>query len=584
MSASSAAARSASARSYRSRAARRGRRVRFRAAVFVRRLPKGFCQQRLEARQTLPVVADGRPDHSRPFLGGQFRHALLVLGRRQQPHHPALVRVGQLDQVPQAGEPLDGPVERSQGIALCADRTHQGPVVEGREHGPHGFQGAFEQRNGFPCRGNRACGLRSAGVTGRQVDHRLHLPQDAPGPRRRVLLPVAQVTRREPRRRLALQSGLHGDLRVVECRQRLRVGEHRQLVPRDRLQHGHGIQQLLAGALEFRERRVAAPVRPFTFQAPQAPARVAQGLAGALQVFVQALELQRPRALLRRHLLLPPRFDVCPLFRRQVGNVRGFGKEGTLTNGQGLESVPEPRRIGPRPSGLDCAEQPPQPVPDTALVVDDPVQPGLQPIALVQLVGELLNAAQDHLQVDAGVLVTLGRQAHGVVEPRRTVAQPVDRVRRRAGGSVGLSGQRDPEVERRPVAQLRVRTGRVAGCEKPVRRDRGRPGLQLLQRAVVPLPGTLPGRLGRAGVRVHRRLRAGIRRVHHGGRGGFVRRYRGRGQANPRARDPAGQSQDGQAGPAHHYGPSGRTGALAPALPTHTAPTSASTAASANQR
>ena len=102
-----------------------------------RTLAQGLREQRLHAPEPLPVVADHGAHHAGAILRRHLRYVFLVLRRRQQRHDAALVRVRQLDEVPQPREAFDGPVERPEGRGLLPHSVDERAIVEGPQHGAH---------------------------------------------------------------------------------------------------------------------------------------------------------------------------------------------------------------------------------------------------------------------------------------------------------------------------------------------------------------------------------------------------------------------------------------------------------------
>ena len=82
--------------------------------------------------------------------------------------------------------------------------------------------------------------------------------------------------------------GLEPDASFGEIGEPARVCGQGQFVRRHGLQHRHRVQELLVGALEFRERRIGATVRPFALARAQATAAVADGLPGSMHIVFEA--------------------------------------------------------------------------------------------------------------------------------------------------------------------------------------------------------------------------------------------------------------------------------------------------------
>ena len=289
-----------------------------------------------------------------------------------------------------------------------------------------------------------------------RCQHRLENAEHAAGARRGVFLPIAQVLGREPRRwRFVLQRRRF----VLERREHTGVQNQFALVARHGVQHGHRIAQLLPGALQFGQRGVDAPMGVFALQAPQAAAGIAQGLPGAFQKVVHGSQPVGAGLLLRRAFLGGGLLDEEALLGGQVDAVARFRHEHPLAGGQRFEVRAEAQRLGARALLRHLAEQLAHLIAHTALIVDQSIQPPLELVAFVQLVGELQDPPRDQLQVDAGVVVAGGGQAHRVVEPRRALPQQVDDFLQRrlllaifrgrlggigVGGKIRLRGQRQP--------------------------------------------------------------------------------------------------------------------------------------------
>ena len=245
--------------------------------------------------------------------------------------------------------------------------------------------------------------------------------------------------------------------------------EQQRLVLGNAPQHGHRIEQLLACPLELGERSLRALVRTLGLQTPEAPPRIAERLARLLQPGVERIELERANAFLLRAPGLVPGLDERPFLGSQIADAAGFSEQRTFERRKLLELPLEPDGFGARALGLDRRMQSAHAVAQSALIVDDPVKPRLEPVALVQLIGELLDPAQHDLEIDAGVVVRLRREPDRVVEPGRARAQRLDgpfgflRLLR-----VGPGGERNAQVERRAVTQVDVGACLVARREKPV--------------------------------------------------------------------------------------------------------------------
>ena len=345
-------------------------------------------------------------------------------------------------------------------------------------------------------------------------------------------------------------------------------------------QHGDGIAQLLPRALQFGKRRVGAAMAAFPLQTPQAAARVAERLPGALQIVGYVGELVSAGLLLRRALFRRRLLDEQPLLGGEIDGVAHLRHQHPLPGRNVVEVGTESQRIGAGVALGDGGEQLPHLIAGAALIVDQPVQAACQLVALLELIDELQNASGDKLQVHPGVVVRRRSKTHGVVEPRGALTQEVqggfhiDLVLGSAGGGrfgIRLGRQGQTQVEGHPVPQLRVGTGVVARRQERLRGAGGVPLRQALQPEVVVAAG---------GKRRRRRAFVGCRLniLRHRRRGGGGQRggFRSLGP-NPRR----GQQRRGGNDPARRHRPAVRGGR--PGAATQTAPSKHRLAASASQ-
>ena len=237
---------------------------------------------------------------------------------------------------------------------------------------------------------------------------------------------------------------------------------------------------------------------------------------------------------------------------------------------------------------LRVRQQLPQLVAQATLIVDDSVQTGFQVAVPIDLVRQLLDAAQHDLEIDARVVLAFRGQSCRIAEPRRAGTQRRDRLLRLFfDRRVRLSGERHSQVERRPVAQDRVPAGVVPRGEESSC-SAGEVALIQAFEARVVLSARSERILGRGWfrrrlVRCGRRRRAGA---------GILGRDLSRVPRRVRHRDDNERTNNDQEPaqwveqPAH-----GRTVPVAASLPrpapvdpTHTAATSDSSAPSTNHR
>ena len=399
----------------------------------------------------------------RPFGSAQGRPRFTV--RRQQRDDALLAAVRQLDEALEAGEQFDGRAQAGTGSLLF--RHGGGGVLLGERGygGTHGSKGVFERRRGLGYRLQRALAIRLCLGGGRVAGlgrHGVELAEHAAGAGTDLLLAFAQVRGCQPRwwrPRLWLGGGRNREGRGVR--------REFDFVAQHGLQHLHRVQQLLPGPFERREGGVRPAVGAFSFQPSQASPRVAQGLASPFEIVGRRRKLVRAALLFRRALGIRQLLDEQPFLRRQVHAVAHLGQERPLAAGQAVEFGLEAQgfRVG---AGLaDVGQQAAQPIAHTALVVDQPVEGRCEPVAGVQLIGQLQDAAGDQLQVHAGIVVFRRRQPHRVVEPGRGLAQSLDGLRR-LGVLANALRQRIAEIEGGAIAQLGIRAGVVSGGKERV--------------------------------------------------------------------------------------------------------------------
>ena len=516
-------------------------------------------QQRLQPAQT-PLAGEHQvAEQFAPLrlvqllpAGVVVRALRRLLRRREQSDHVLLPAVGEFDQPLGVREQFDGVAQRHQGGVLRRQRAGRIAAAKRSERFAHVGEAVVQHRRGLPDgRPGARLVVRFRRRFGGRQGHRLEDVEHAAGARRGVFLPVAQVLGGEPCGRGALQRS-----RVAEQRrQRGGVQDQFALVARHRVQHGNRIPQLLPGALQFGERRIDSPMGAFALQSPQSPAGVARRLAGTLQEAGDATEPVGAGLLFRGALLGGCLFDEQTLLGGQIDAVPHLRDQHSLPRGECLELGLETERFRARSLFGHRAEQLAELIPHAALIVDQPVQPALQLVAFVHLIGELPNAPRDQLQIDAGVVVARRSEAHRVVEPRRALAKEVDHlrggrllvlvafVRWRRGvvgrGEVRLRGQRQPQIERGAVAQLGIGPGLVPGGEKRLGRRVRIAGRQLFEPQVVLAAGRERGGFfGRGGVWPGRRgLALGLLRLLLGFGCRLRRAPRGRHQQHETAED-----------------------------------------------
>ena len=345
-----------------------------------------FLQERLQPFEALSVLLAQGEYRLRAFGAVELGAGAGGLGVQQR-DDAALAGIGELHQFLDASEPLDGLRQGCQRLVLSGHGGGRIRLFKRRDGIAHRRQAAVQNRHRF-----RDCLQRTriffVGRLWWRSHHRLEPAEHAAAAGGDVLLAFGEMLVGQPCGHGLVQ--LQGF--VAKGRERRGVVEQLQLIAHRRLQHLHRVQQLLAGALQFGQRRIGAAVAALALQAPEQSPRVAQGLARALQIVGQGRQLVGAALLFHRAFLGRRLLDEQALLGGQVDAVAHFRQQRPLAAGQRLERAAETERFGTGLLGFDVHQQSAHVVAQAALIVDQAVEARFQAIALVQLVGEFQNA------------------------------------------------------------------------------------------------------------------------------------------------------------------------------------------------